>query len=85
MTIYHCTEACQLDQLSVSQSPFAYVITMTTEIIPSLTKPPLDFNGGLAKLELTSVTKIAHWLVRLCVQCQYKFTKLVDIPESNRI
>ena len=34
-----------------------HVITFTKKVHPRLAKPPLKFNGGLAKLELTSLVK----------------------------
>ena len=36
-----------------------YVAYFTDEVNSSLAKRPLNFNGGLAKLELTSLIKLA--------------------------
>ena len=41
------------------------VACFTKEVNPSLTKPPLDTNGGLVKLGLTSLVKQA---INVCVE-----------------
>ena len=38
-----------------------YLAYYTKEVNPSLVKPPLKFNGGLAKLGLTSLVKDAAY------------------------
>ena len=60
----------------------SFVAYLTKVDNPNLAKPPFKFNGGLAKLRLTSFVKYATALIGL-IQCHASLQKLKRTASSS--